>query len=249
MENYGYNLVGNPPIFCGPFNSDVVFYSMVLIVNIILVIGIPIWLSSWLGHYTRLGCIMINVILRLYCTQLGTTRHGTGAVPGRFWRARLRSSIPRMNSPWGEQRLVECLFRQVTIVRWTRISCLLESVLGWRVLPGSADRFHKLVYIVRRPCLFLFVWRVRYAAIAKVMSVVCQWLLREERETRTMFSISPFKLSKESCVLFTVEYSVIKKQLRICRIIRDNVWAESAFLGVNCWYISMVFELFSCGFL
>ena len=63
MENYGYSLVGNPPRNCGPFNSDVVFYSMVLITNIISVIGIPMLIIvAWSLHKVGLyddQCIIL----------------------------------------------------------------------------------------------------------------------------------------------------------------------------------------------
>ena len=51
MENYGYGIVGFPPILCFPINTDLRFYSLIVIVNIILVIGIPLLIIvAWSLH-------------------------------------------------------------------------------------------------------------------------------------------------------------------------------------------------------
>ena len=51
MEDYGYFIVSIPPLFCGPLNGDLVFYSMILLINIILVMGIPMLIIvTWLLH-------------------------------------------------------------------------------------------------------------------------------------------------------------------------------------------------------
>ena len=51
MENYGYVIVGSPPIACAPVNTDLHFYTMVIITNIIVVIGIPLLIIvAWSLH-------------------------------------------------------------------------------------------------------------------------------------------------------------------------------------------------------
>ena len=51
MENYGYGIVGFPPITCFPINTDLNFYATVIIIDIILVIGIPLLIIlAWSLH-------------------------------------------------------------------------------------------------------------------------------------------------------------------------------------------------------
>ena len=51
MENYGHAIANIPPHFCGPANSDLVFYSLILLNNVILVIGIPMLIIiAWSLH-------------------------------------------------------------------------------------------------------------------------------------------------------------------------------------------------------
>ena len=61
MENYGHTIANIPPVFCGPANSDLVFYSVILLNNIILVIGIPMLIIvTWKLHKVCV-IVMINV--------------------------------------------------------------------------------------------------------------------------------------------------------------------------------------------
>ena len=41
MENYGHAILNSPPLFCGPASNDVAFYSVVLLINIFMVVGLP----------------------------------------------------------------------------------------------------------------------------------------------------------------------------------------------------------------
>ena len=51
MENYGQAIANIPPVFCGPANIQLVFYSLVLFNNIIVVIGIPMLIIvAWYLH-------------------------------------------------------------------------------------------------------------------------------------------------------------------------------------------------------
>ena len=55
MENYGHAIANIPPLFCGPANTDLVFYSLVFYSNIIVVIGIPMLIIvAWYLHKVRL---------------------------------------------------------------------------------------------------------------------------------------------------------------------------------------------------
>ena len=50
-EGQGYVMINFPPFYCGPNNSDLAFYSLVLILNIILILGIPqLIVVAWILH-------------------------------------------------------------------------------------------------------------------------------------------------------------------------------------------------------
>ena len=51
MEEHGHSLGTFPPIFCGPSNSDVVYYPVVFLTDVFIVIGIPLLIIvAWSLH-------------------------------------------------------------------------------------------------------------------------------------------------------------------------------------------------------
>ena len=51
VEGQGYVAIHFPPIFCAPNNSDLIFYSLIIILNIMLILGIPqLIVVAWILH-------------------------------------------------------------------------------------------------------------------------------------------------------------------------------------------------------
>ena len=69
MEEYGHTLSNFPPFYCGPANSDLFFYSVVLLNDIYITIGIPMLIiAAWSLHKVEFNWEWSNILIWLDTT-------------------------------------------------------------------------------------------------------------------------------------------------------------------------------------